>query len=105
MKESEGVPMKSGEAHAGATTRTYLVIWACLLVLTAITVTTASLDFGRVAVLVALAVASVKSVLVLLYFMHLRYERRRLIRLIVPIALVVLAIFIGLTYSDVLTRG
>ncbi len=100
--------MKTAEGHAvgrrHATNRTYLIIWVSLLILTALTVTAASLNAGRLAVLVALAVAATKSVLVLLYFMHLRYERRKLIKLILPIALVVLAIFIGLTYSDVLTR-
>jgi cytochrome c oxidase subunit 4 len=96
--------MKTAEGHRGATNRTYLAIWVSLLVLTAITVTTASLNVGKVAILVALAIASMKSVLVLLYFMHLRYERRKLIKMIVPIALVTLAIFIGLTYSDILFR-
>jgi cytochrome c oxidase subunit IV len=96
--------MKSGEARAHPGLGTYVGIWLGLLALTAITVTVASINFGRLSVLVALAVASVKSVLVLLYFMHLRYERRLLIKLIIPIALVVLAIFIGLTYTDVLAR-
>jgi caa(3)-type oxidase subunit IV len=40
----------------------------------------------------------------MLYFMHLRYEKSRLIRFLIPGALVLLAIFIGLTFSDVFTR-
>jgi cytochrome c oxidase subunit 4 len=81
-----------------------MVIWAALLVLTAITVTTASLNFGRIAIIVVLAIAAGKSTLVLMYFMHLRYENRLLIKILVPIAMVTLAIFIGLTYTDVLRR-
>ena len=82
----------------------YVCIWLALLVLTAITVTAASLDFGRIAIIVVLAVASAKSILVLLYFMHLRWEKRLLLKVLVPIAMVTLAIFIGLTYTDVLNR-
>ena len=82
----------------------YVYIWLALLVLTAITVTAASLDVGRIAIIVVLAVASTKSILVLLYFMHLRWEKRLLLKILVPIAMVTLAIFIGLTYTDVLNR-
>ena len=82
----------------------YIFIWLGLLVLTAITVTTASLSFGRVAIVVVLAIAAVKSTLVLLYFMHLRFEKRLLFKLLVPITVAALAIFIGLTYTDVLHR-
>jgi cytochrome c oxidase subunit IV len=82
----------------------YVYIWLALIVLTAITVTTASLSFGRVGILVVLAIAAVKSTLVLLYFMHLSSEKRLLLKLLVPIAICTLAIFIGLTYTDVLYR-
>ncbi len=82
----------------------YIYIWVALLVLTAITVTTASLNFGRIGILVVLAIAAVKSTLVLLYFMHLSSEKRLLLKLLVPIAICTLAIFIGLTYTDVLYR-
>lgn len=82
----------------------YIVVWLTLLALTAVTVLAASLNLGGIAIIVCLAIAAVKSVTVLMYFMHLRYERRLLIKLIIPIALAVLVIFIGLTYSDVITR-
>ncbi len=82
----------------------YVYIWAALIVLTAITVTTASLNFGRVGILVVLAIAAIKSTLVLLYFMHLSSEKRLLLKLLVPIAICTLAIFIGLTFTDVLYR-
>ena len=52
----------------------------------------------------ALGIAAVKSTLVVLYFMHLRWEKRLLIRLLLPITLATLAIFIGLTYTDILVR-
>jgi cytochrome c oxidase subunit 4 len=82
----------------------YIYIWVALIVLTAITVTTASLNFGRAGILVVLAIAAVKSTLVLLYFMHLSTEKRLLLKLLVPIAICTLAIFIGLTFTDVMFR-
>lgn len=82
----------------------YILVWVGLVVLTAITVTTASLNFGRAGILVVLAIAAIKSTLVLLYFMNLLFEKRLLLKILVPIAICVLAIFIGLTYTDVLFR-
>ena len=82
----------------------YIGIWLGLVALTILTVTTASLNVGRIGILIVLAIAATKSTLVLLWFMHLSTEKRLLLKLLVPIAICVLAIFIGLTYSDVLTR-
>lgn len=82
----------------------YVWVWGALLGLTAITVAAASLDLGRAAIVVVLAVAAAKSCLVLLFFMHLRDEKRLLLKLAVPIAVAALAVFIGLTYTDILHR-
>ena len=60
--------------------KTYLIVYAALVCLTAITVTSASLDIGRVAIVIVLAIAGTKSVLVLLYFMHLRTRSGCLIK-------------------------
>jgi cytochrome c oxidase subunit 4 len=84
--------------------RTYLAVYAALVCLTAVTVTSASLDIGRAAIAVVLAIAGTKAVLVLLYFMHLRYERRLLVKILMPIVVATLALFIGLTYTDILFR-
>jgi cytochrome c oxidase subunit 4 len=82
----------------------YRWVWGALLLLTALTVIAASLHLGRATVAASLGIAAVKSVLVLLYFMHLRWEKRLLLKLLLPITLATLAIFIGLTYSDILVR-
>ncbi|MGO9409510.1 MAG: cytochrome C oxidase subunit IV family protein [Spirochaetia bacterium] len=82
----------------------YILVWVGLVVLTALTVTSASLNFGRVGIMIVLAIAAIKSSLVLLYFMNLLFEKRLLLKILVPIAVCVLAIFIGLTYTDVLFR-
>ena len=84
--------------------KNYIYVWVGLLALTALTVTMADLNLGRVSILVVIAIAAVKSTLVLLFFMHLLTEKRLLLKLLVPIAICTLAIFIGLTYVDVLNR-
>jgi len=86
------------------TIRTYIYVWAGLLALTAATVVAAELELGRLSVFAVIAIAAAKSTLVLLYFMHLRQERRLIFKLLVPIALATLAIFIGLTFTDIVGR-
>ncbi len=82
----------------------YVAVWIALLCLTGLTVAAADLGPAAWAVVICLAIAAAKAGLVFLFFMHLRWEKRLLVRLLVPITLAVLAIFIGLTFSDVLTR-
>jgi len=82
----------------------YVWVWVGLVVLTGITVTTATLNFGRTGILIVLAIAAIKSTLVILFFMGLLFEKRLMLKVLVPIAIGVLAIFIGLTYTDVLYR-
>lgn len=53
---------------------TYLTVFISLLVLTAVTVGAAFLDFGAFDFVVAMLIASVKAMLVALFFMHLKYE-------------------------------
>ena len=55
--------------------RILLVTGMGLLALTFITVLAASFDFGNLNIWIALAIAVVKATLVVMYFMHLRYDR------------------------------
>jgi cytochrome c oxidase subunit 4 len=89
--------------HAAVPYRTFVIVWALLLVLTAITVTVSRIHLGALNIWVALGIASLKSALVIFFFMHLKYERL-LFKLFLLGALVTLAIFIGLTFFDVLYR-
>ena len=78
-------------------------VWAALLVLTVATVLITRADLGAGKVWAALGIASLKSGLVIAFFMHMKYEAR-LFRIILFVALVTLAIFIGFTFFDVLYR-
>ncbi|MEE9562244.1 MAG: cytochrome C oxidase subunit IV family protein [Thermoanaerobaculia bacterium] len=84
--------------------RTYFLVFAALMVLTAITVVVAFQDFGAWNDIVALTIAVVKASLVVLFFMHIYYSGR-LSKLVVVSGLLWLFILIGLTMSDYLSRG
>ncbi|MBI2646031.1 MAG: cytochrome C oxidase subunit IV family protein [Deltaproteobacteria bacterium] len=82
---------------------TYLLVWVALLVLTVLTVSVSYYNFGILNIVVAMGVATVKGTLVCLYFMHLKYDNR-LNQVVFVSAFVFLAIFIGLTGSDLFLR-
>lgn len=82
---------------------TLIQVWAALLVLTATTVAVARLDLGALNIWAALFIACIKSSLVIAFFMHMKYENL-LFRIILLVALVTLATFVGLTFFDVLYR-
>lgn len=83
--------------------RTFVTVWVALLALTAATVAISRVHLGALNIWAALGIASVKSALVIFFFMHLKYERL-LFKLCLLVALVTLALFIGLTFFDVLYR-
>ena len=78
-------------------------ILVLLLLLTAISVLVTEIHFGAMSVFVALLVASVKVSLVLIYFMHLKYENL-LLRLMVSGVFLVFALVIIITFIDYLLR-
>lgn len=84
--------------------RTYIFVWLGLVILTGITVSMAGMNLGRLSIGIVLAIAAIKSGLVLSYFMHLKYETGLLFKLMIPIVLAALTIFIGLTFTDIAFR-
>lgn len=94
--------MDSGEQHLSSYATLALVLVA-LLVLTGITVAVSYVDLGRFNVPLTLAIASTKVSLVLLYFMHLRYEGRAICVSFIG-TICFLAIMIGFTFWDVAFR-
>ncbi len=82
---------------------TYYAIFAALMVLTAITVWVSAIDLGALNTVVALAIAGFKAVLVVLFFMHVKYSTR-LTKVAVVGGIYWLGILLALTLSDYLTR-
>lgn len=73
--------------------------FAALIVLTLITVTASKLELGVAEIWVAMGIATVKAVLVGLYFMHLRYDKP-FNGLLLLFSVVFAAIFVGLSLAD-----
>jgi cytochrome c oxidase subunit 4 len=90
-------------APSSTIARGYLAVFAALLALTALTVGSALVDLGGVNNVVALGVAGCKAGLVAVFFMQAR-EASPVVKLTIFAGCVWLALLIGLTMSDFLTR-
>lgn len=86
--------------------RIYFLIFGALIVLTLLTYFAALIDFHSEAIntSVALVIAVTKAMLVILYFMHVRYSSR-LTWVVIASGFLWLMIMIGLTLADYLTRN
>ena len=83
----------------------YAAVFASLVALTLITTGVAFIDLGGdLNSIVALAIAAAKALLVILFFMHVRYSSR-LTWVFVGAGFFWLAIMMALSFSDFLTRG
>jgi cytochrome c oxidase subunit 4 len=85
-------------------TRTYYLIFAILMACTALTVAIAFVDLGPLNTVAALVIAVFKAVLVVLFFMHVKYSTRLTWAVVVG-SVFWLGILLTLTMSDYLTRG
>lgn len=92
------------ENHRVVSLKVYLGIWGSLLVLTAMTIRISLINLGGWNVVIALLIASIKGMLVALFFMHLYYDKK-IYSIVFSMGLVLLSIFIGLTMFDTLNRG
>jgi cytochrome c oxidase subunit 4 len=84
----------------------YVAVFIALLLLTGATVWVARYDLGTWSFLhtpVALAIASLKALLVVLFFMHVR-DSERLVWAIIAAGLLWLALLIFLTMGDYVSR-
>lgn len=84
--------------------KTYVLIFVALLLLTGLTTGVAYIDLGVFNTVVALAIAGIKMMLVILFFMHVKYGPR-LIKLVIVAAFFWLALLITFTLSDEFSRN
>lgn len=84
--------------------RMYLGIGITLLILTGVTVAVSFIHLGGWNVVVALVIASLKAMLVALFFMHLFFDNK-FYALIFSIGVLMLSILIIFTLFDTLNRG
>jgi cytochrome c oxidase subunit IV len=74
-------------------------VFLTLVVLTGVTVGVTYFDLGGWNLIVAMAIATVKAVLVVLYFMHLRYDNP-FNAIVFLVAILFIALFISITLLD-----
>ena len=79
--------------------RLLVVVWIALMIGTWLTVSATYVDLGALNIWIGLAIATVKAVLVALYYMHLRWDKP-FNGFVFLSAFFFLAIFIGITLMD-----
>ena len=89
--------------HAHPSPKLYVAIFMALMVFTLLTVIAAFQDFGRLNNVIALAIAGIKTTLVVLFFMHVKYSSK-LTKLFAAAGFLWLAILIGFTLGDTESR-
>ena len=84
--------------------RIYLLVWLWLLALLAVTVGVSYVHLGRLNLVIAVGIAVIKSLVIILYFMHVRYSSK-LIWIFVGAGFFWLGILVVGTMGDYLTRA
>ena len=82
----------------------YIGIWLALLAGTILTVLAARVDMGPFNPIVALAIATIKATLVVLFFMHVKYTHEKLTKLVIVAAIFFFLILLSLSMADYTTR-
>jgi cytochrome c oxidase subunit IV len=82
----------------------YFGIWAALLLGTFVTYKAAFIELGRFNAAVALIIATVKALLVALFFMHIKGAHEKLLKLVVVSTVFFLFILLILSMADYGTR-
>jgi cytochrome c oxidase subunit IV len=83
---------------------TYGIVFATLLVFTGITVAAAFVNLGIFNPIVALAIACTKAVIVILFFMHVKYQSK-LVKLTVTAGFFTFLVLITMTLTDYISRA
>ena len=78
----------------------YYTIWIALLCLTVITAAVSFIDLGRFNTVVALVIATIKALLVILFFMHVKYASERLTKIVIVAAFFWLFLLLALSMAD-----
>ena len=83
--------------------KTFLLVLLALLAFTFISIGVTSYNLGPLTVLIALLLATFKTILVLTYFMHLKYDVK-MFAILVAAVLALIAVVIFITFLDYLFR-
>ena len=93
----------SEEKHHIVPYRIYIIVLLALLALTFASIGITSIELGKFTVTAALVFACIKTYLVLIYFMHLKYDKIY-IGLMVAFVFILFFVVIVITFLDYLYR-
>jgi cytochrome c oxidase subunit IV len=82
----------------------YYAIWITLMCLTVITAAVSFVDLGRFNTVIALVIATFKALLVVLFFMHVKYTSEKLTKIVIVSAIFWLLLLLVLSMADYATR-
>ena len=82
----------------------YYTIWVVLLCLTVITAAVSFVSLGPFNTIVALVIATFKALLVVLFFMHVKYTSEKLTKTVIVAAIFWLLLLLALSMADYTTR-
>jgi len=82
----------------------YYTIWIALLCLTVVTAAVSFVDLGRFNTVIALVIATIKALLVVLFFMHVKYTSEKLTKVVIVSAIFWLFLLLALSMADYTTR-
>ena len=85
--------------------KTYITIWACLMVLTVVTAAVSKVDLKEASAAVALIIATTKALLVALFFMGVKYISQKMTVVVIIAGLFWLGILLALSMTDYATRA
>ncbi len=89
----------SQEKHHIMSYTTHLIVLGVLLILTAVSVAVTSLELGALSTLVAMLIAGVKAAIVLVWFMHLKFDNK-LYTIFTVFVLVLFLLVLYVTFFD-----
>ncbi|MGE5235261.1 MAG: cytochrome C oxidase subunit IV family protein [Acidobacteriota bacterium] len=102
----ETIKGAGAEGHVGfvhiVPVKVLVSVWAALMVLTILTVEATRVDLGSFNLWLAMLIATMKGSLVVLYFMHMRYDRP-MNAIVFITALLFVTLFVSLALMDSLS--
>ncbi|OLC96543.1 MAG: hypothetical protein AUH86_09415 [Acidobacteria bacterium 13_1_40CM_4_58_4] len=84
--------------------KTYIAVWITLMILTVVTAAVSRIDLGKVSAIVALTIATGKALLVVLFFMGVKYISQKMTIVVIVAGIFWLAILMVLSMADYGTR-
>ena len=90
--------------HHIVTPMNYLFVYIALIIGTILTVVAADIDMGVFNPIIALGIACTKACVVILFFMHVKYQSR-LVKLTVSAGFFTFLVLITMTLTDYMSRA